>query len=241
MSVSWLLPLTVFLPWLGAGVVLVAGRAVRLRLVLAIAFAAADAVLSILLIPLASSHVGFSLVLGGAFGELSLLPDAFGVFLAAVAAVIGCLAVIFSVDYMRGEEGQARYYALVLFFIGAMAGLVLSANLLMVVVFWEITALCSWALISFHNDDPKAVAGGIKALIVTGLGGAGLLTSDQPLAITVDTVGRTSLTTYRALPKPTGTAAGTLSSAGVPVHVRWNTAFGGRSSHVSILRTRSRR
>ena len=89
--------------------------------------------------------------------------------------MIGGLAVVFSVDYMRGEEGQNRYYALVLFFIGAMVGLVLSANLLMVVVFWEITALCSWALISFRNDDPKAVAGGIKALIVTGLGGVGLL------------------------------------------------------------------
>ena len=175
MQTSWLLPLTVFLPWLGAGIVLAAGRAARLRTVLAIAFAAADAVLAILLIPLASDRVGFSLTIGGAFGEVSFLPDGFGVFLAAVAAVIGGLAVVFSVDYMKGEEGQGRYYALVLFFIGAMVGLVLSANLLMLVVFWEITALCSWALISFHNDDPKAVAGGIKALIVTGLGGVGLL------------------------------------------------------------------
>ena len=149
---------------------LAAARAARLRTALAIAFAAADAALALLLIPLASDHVGFSLVIGGAFGELSFLPDGFGVFLAAVAAVIGGLAVVFSVDYMKGEEGQGRYYALVLFFIGAMVGLVLSANLLMLVVFWEITALCSWALISFHNDDPKAVAGGIKALIITGLG-----------------------------------------------------------------------
>ncbi|MGA2977576.1 MAG: proton-conducting transporter membrane subunit [Spirochaetia bacterium] len=175
MQYPWLLPLTVFLPWAGALAVLAAGRAARLRTCLAIGFAAADAVLSICLIPFASGHTGFSLVIGGAFGELSLLPDGFGVFLAAVAAVIGGLAVVFSVDYMRGEEGQGRYYAMVLFFIGAMIGLVLSANLLMVVVFWEITALCSWALISFHNDDPKAVAGGIKALIITGLGGAGLL------------------------------------------------------------------
>jgi NADH-quinone oxidoreductase subunit L len=175
MENSWLLPLTVFLPWAGAVVVLAVGRAAKLRTGLAIAFAAADAVLSLLLIPLATSKTGFVVVLGGAFGELSLLPDGFGVFLAAVAAVIGGLAVVFSVDYMRGEEGQGRYYSLVLFFIGAMVGLVLSANLLMVVVFWEITALCSWALISFHNDDPKAVAGGIKALIVTGLGGVGLL------------------------------------------------------------------
>jgi NADH-quinone oxidoreductase subunit L len=175
MSYSWLLPTTVFLPWVGALVVLAAGRDGKLRTGLAIAFAGIDAILSLCLIPLAAGTTGFTVTIGGAFGEFSLLPDGFRVFLAAVAAVIGGLAVVFSVDYMRGEEGQGRYYALVLFFIGAMIGLVLSASLLMLVVFWEITALCSWALISFHNDDPKAVAGGIKALIITGLGGVGLL------------------------------------------------------------------
>jgi NADH-quinone oxidoreductase subunit L len=56
-----------------------------------------------------------------------------------------------------------------------MAGLVLSSNLLLIFVFWEITALCSYALISFYNDDPKAVAGGMKALIITQVGGIGLL------------------------------------------------------------------
>jgi NADH-quinone oxidoreductase subunit L len=175
MTYPWLLPATVFLPWVGALVVLTVRRGEKLRAALAVGFVLVDAVLALLLIPLATDHIGFSLVIGGAFGELSLLPDGFGVFLAAIAAVIGGLAVVFSMDYMRGEQGQSRYYALVLFFIGAMVGLVLSANLLMLVIFWEITALCSWALISFHNDDPKAVAGGIKALIITGLGGVGLL------------------------------------------------------------------
>ncbi|MRR29554.1 hypothetical protein EG834_04325 [bacterium] len=53
--------------------------------------------------------------------------------------------------------------------------MVLTTNLLLMFVFWEITALTSYALISFHNDDPKAVAGGIKALIITQFGGLGLL------------------------------------------------------------------
>jgi len=56
-----------------------------------------------------------------------------------------------------------------------MVGLVLTSNILLMFVFWEITALCSYALIAFHNDDPKAVAGGMKALIMTQLGGVGLL------------------------------------------------------------------
>jgi NADH-quinone oxidoreductase subunit L len=76
---------------------------------------------------------------------------------------------------MKGEAQLGRYYAFVLFFIGAMVGLVTTANLLLIFVFWEITALCSYALISFHSDDPKAVAGGIKALIITQIGGIGLL------------------------------------------------------------------
>ena len=76
---------------------------------------------------------------------------------------------------MHGEAQLGRYYAFVLFFIGAMAGLVLTSNMLLMFFFWEITALCSYALISFHNDDPKAVHGGIKALIITSVGGVGLL------------------------------------------------------------------
>jgi NADH-quinone oxidoreductase subunit L len=56
-----------------------------------------------------------------------------------------------------------------------MVGLVLTNSLLFLFFFWEITALCSYALISFYNDDPKAVAAGIEALIMTQLGGTGLL------------------------------------------------------------------
>ncbi|MGA2764263.1 MAG: NADH-quinone oxidoreductase subunit L [Spirochaetia bacterium] len=175
MSTSLLFPLAIFLPWIGALAVLAVGRAGRLRTALAIAFAAADGLLCLALIPLAGSVTAFSVSIGGIFGDFSIVADGLGVYLSAIAAVVGCLAVIFSVDYMHGEEGLGRYYALVLFFIGSMVGLVLSSNLLMVVVFWEITAFCSYALISFHSDDPKAVAGGIKALIVTGLGGVGLL------------------------------------------------------------------
>jgi NADH-quinone oxidoreductase subunit L len=97
------------------------------------------------------------------------------VFLSIIATVVGSLAVIFSVNYMHGDKQLGRYYELVLLFIGAMAALALTGSLLFLFVFWEITALCSFALIAFYNDDPKAVAGGVKALIITSLGGVGLL------------------------------------------------------------------
>jgi NADH-quinone oxidoreductase subunit L len=168
--------LIIGLPWLGALIVwLVGDDRPRLQHALATVFSVGGGIAALALLPFTSSEPALRLSMGGVFGDFTLVPDGLGVFLAAVAAVIGSLAVIFSIDYMHGEAQLGRYYAFVLLFIGAMAGLVLTGSLLIMFIFWEITALCSYALIAFHNDDPKAVAGGIKALIVTGLGGVGLL------------------------------------------------------------------
>jgi len=173
---AWLIIAVIGLPWVGAVAAWAAGeKRVKLLNILAPCFSLAAGLAALLLIGFSSAKVSLSLPVGGAFGDFSFTPDGLGVALAAIATVIGSLAVIFSIDYMRGESQLSRYYALVLFFIGAMAGLVLTNSLLLMFVFWEITALCSYALISFYNDDPKAVAGGIKALIITQLGGIGLL------------------------------------------------------------------
>ncbi|MEW5869404.1 MAG: NADH-quinone oxidoreductase subunit L [Chloroflexota bacterium] len=171
--------LTVFsiaLPWVGALCVWLAGdRHPKAQHTLATVFSVAAGVVALCLLPFATQETVIRLPLGSFFGELTFVPDGMGVFLAAVATSIGSLAVIFSIDYMHGEAQLGRYYFLVLFFIGAMAGLALTGSFLFLFVFWEITALCSYALISFYNDDPKAVAGGIKALIMTQVGGVGLL------------------------------------------------------------------
>ncbi len=168
--------LIIGLPWLGALLVWWVGdRHPRWQHSLAVGFSAAAGVAALALLPFAGEKWTISLPAGGSFGDFTFAPDGLGIFLAVVATVVGSLAVVFSIDYMKGEAQLGRYYALVLFFIGAMAGLVLTSNLLLVFVFWEITALCSYALISFYNDDPKAVAGGMKALIMTQLGGVGLL------------------------------------------------------------------
>ncbi len=173
---QYLILLTIGLPWLGALIVWRTGDdrpAMQHRLALAFALAAGAAAL--LLIPAHSSDVELRIEVGSVFGDFTFVPDGLGVFLAAVATVIGSLAVLFSMDYMQGEAQLGRYYTLVLLFIGAMAGLVLTGSILLLFIFWEITALCSYALISFYNDDPKAVEGGIKALIITQVGGVGML------------------------------------------------------------------
>lgn len=174
--VSWLVILTIFLPWLGALFVWLArDNHPRIQHSLASGFAIASGLATLAMLPFVTDEVVLSIPVGGIFGDFTFIPDGLGFLLAAIATIVGSLAVIFSIDYMHGEPQLGRYYALVLIFIGAMAGLVLSGSLLLMFIFWEITAFCSYALISFHNDDPKAVAGGIKALIVTQFGGVGLL------------------------------------------------------------------
>src|SRR5215208_718821 len=168
--------LVIALPWSGAlAVWLARNERPKLQHTLAVLFSILTAITSLVLLVFASSDAVIRITLGASFGELTFVPDGLAVSLTAIAAVVGSLAVLFSVDYMHGEAQLGRYYFLVLFFIGAMIGLVLSGNLLFTFFFWEITALCSYGLISFYNDDPKAVAGGIKALIITQVGGVGLL------------------------------------------------------------------
>jgi NADH-quinone oxidoreductase subunit L len=171
-----LVVLVIILPWLGALAVWLAGNEhPGVQHGYAVVFSVLTGLASLALLFFAGAEPAVQWPLGKAFGELTFVADGLAVLLTAIAAVIGSLAVIFSVDYMHGEAQLGRYYFLVLFFIGAMTGLVLSGNLLFTFFFWEITALCSYGLISFYNDDPKAVAAGMKALMMTQVGGVGLL------------------------------------------------------------------
>jgi len=171
-----LIALVIGLPWLGALLVLLVGDSKeKVQHALAVIFALAAGVAAVLLLPNILKDNAISISAGSVFGDFTFVADGLGVFLSIIATLIGSLAIIFSINYMHGEASLGRYYAYVLFFIGGMAGLVLTSNMLLMFFFWEITALCSYALISFNNDDPKAVRGGIKALLITSVGGVGLL------------------------------------------------------------------
>lgn len=171
-----LLMLIIGLPWVGALLVWWVGDdRPNLQHGLAAGFSLSAGLAAVVLLLRQGESPQISVPISAAYGNFSFVPDGLGIYLAVIATVIGSLAVIFSMNYMKGSSQLGRYYALVLFFIGAMAGLVLTSSLLLMFFFWEITALCSYALISFYNDDPKAVAGGMKALIMTQVGGIGLL------------------------------------------------------------------
>ena len=168
--------LMIGLPWLGALCVWLVGDKHRgLLNVLASAFALLSGVAALAALPLATSGAVLRVPMGSVFGDFTLVPDGLALAIGAIATVVGSAAVVFAADYMKHAHQLARFYALVLFFIGAMVGLAVSGSLLFTFLFWEITAFCSYALISFQNDNPHAVRGGVQALIMTQVGGVGLL------------------------------------------------------------------
>ena len=83
---------------------------------------------------------------------------------------------VYSVGYMEGEPRFARFFAYISLFAGGMLGTVLTDNFLSLVVFWEIMGLCSYLLIGFWFERPAAKRAALKAVLVTGLGDALMLT-----------------------------------------------------------------
>jgi multicomponent K+:H+ antiporter subunit A len=101
--------------------------------------------------------------------------DGFGLLFALLILGIGLLVVLYARYYLAPEDSQERFYGLLLLFMGAMLGVVLSENLLLLVTFWELTSLSSFLLIGFWRHEAEARRGARLALMITGAGGLALL------------------------------------------------------------------
>ncbi|HRN62015.1 MAG TPA: monovalent cation/H+ antiporter subunit A, partial [Luteimonas sp.] len=88
---------------------------------------------------------------------------------------IGALVVLYAHYYLGPQEKTRRFFSFLLLFMGAMLGMVLSGNLLLTVVFWELTSISSFLLIGFwfHREDARE--GARMALTITAAGGLALL------------------------------------------------------------------
>ncbi len=88
---------------------------------------------------------------------------------------IGALVVLYARYYLSADDPPARFFAFLLAFMGAMLGVVLADNLILLVVFWELTSLSSFLLIGYWTHRADARQGARMALTVTGMGGLALL------------------------------------------------------------------
>lgn len=87
----------------------------------------------------------------------------------------GLLIILYARYYLSAQDPIGRFYALLLLFMGSMLGIVLSGNLLLMLMFWELTSLSSFLLIGYWHQQSDARQGARMALTITGGGGLALL------------------------------------------------------------------
>ncbi len=107
--------------------------------------------------------------------EFGLLVDQLSAVMLFVVSFIGFLIVVYSLGYMHGDPGVQRYYAEISLFIASMLALVLSSNLVLLFISWELVGLCSYLLIGFWYRKPSAASAAKKAFLVTRVGDIMLL------------------------------------------------------------------
>lgn len=107
--------------------------------------------------------------------RLAFTLDGLSALMALLIVGIGALVIIFSGEYLPAGKETGRFFTVLLLFMGSMLGLVLTDDLIVLFVFWELTSFSSFLLIGHDHDRPQARAAALQALLVTAGGGLALL------------------------------------------------------------------
>lgn len=105
----------------------------------------------------------------------NFMLDGLGLLFAGMILGIGLLIILYARFYLADADPAGRFFTYLLLFQGAMLGIVLSDNILMLLIFWELTSLTSFLLIGYWKHLPAGRQGARMALAVTGAGGLALI------------------------------------------------------------------
>lgn len=112
---------------------------------------------------------------GAVFFEACLEISFLGVFMAFIFAMIGLLAVTYSIKYMEHDSGLTEYYTLLLGMVAGMIGVVFAGDFFTLFVFWELMCLASYALVAFRKERWEPIEAGFKYLIMSAVGSITIL------------------------------------------------------------------
>jgi proton-translocating NADH-quinone oxidoreductase chain N len=108
-------------------------------------------------------------------GAISLRMDGVGLVVAATVLALTFLVSVFSIPYMQGEEGEEKYYALLVSMAGTMVGLGCANDLFNLWVWFEAMAVTSFLLVAFYREQRGALEAGVKYLVQSAVGSAMVL------------------------------------------------------------------
>ncbi|MEP2641331.1 monovalent cation/H+ antiporter subunit A [Roseobacter sp.] len=107
--------------------------------------------------------------------NFTLMLDGLGFFFALLILGIGLLIIAYGRAYLSRDDNMGEFFTYLLLFQGAMVGIVMSDNVLLLLVFWELTSLSSFLLIGYWKHLPEGRQGARMALTVTGMGGLAMI------------------------------------------------------------------
>ncbi|MBA4410890.1 MAG: NADH-quinone oxidoreductase subunit L [Bacteroidota bacterium] len=107
--------------------------------------------------------------------KMGILLDPISVMMLVVVTTVSFMVHLYSLGYMKGEGGFARFYSFLSLFTFSMLGLVIATNIFQMYIFWELVGVSSYLLIGFYYQKPSAVAASKKAFIVTRFADLGFL------------------------------------------------------------------
>ncbi len=107
--------------------------------------------------------------------NVTLMLDGLGFFFAMLILGIGLLIIAYARFYLSRDDNMGEFFTYLLLFQGAMVGIVLSDNILLLLIFWELTSLSSFLLIGYWKHLPEGRQGARMALTVTGMGGLAMI------------------------------------------------------------------
>ncbi len=107
--------------------------------------------------------------------NVTFMLDGLGFFFASLILGIGLLIITYARYYLSRDDNMGEFFTYLLLFQGAMVGIVLSNNILLLLIFWELTSLSSFLLIGYWKHLPEGRQGARMALAVTGMGGLAMV------------------------------------------------------------------
>src|ERR1700720_2004510 len=114
--------------------------------------------------------------IGGVFAvPLAFVLDDLSRLMLLVVSGVGSLIHIYSLGYMRDDEGKSRYFAALSLFMFAMLGIVLANNFVMLFIFWELVGFTSYVLIGHWYERDSAAEAAKKAFLTTRVGDFGFM------------------------------------------------------------------
>jgi len=119
--------------------------------------------------------------------NLAFRIDGLALMFLLIISLIGAFVVWYAGGYLHGDPNLGRFLMTLLGFMGAMLGMVVSDNIFLLFVFWELTSITSYLLIGYYNEKEDSRRSALQALLVTGGGGLALLAGLILLALIAGT------------------------------------------------------